>query len=73
MRKHDFSICENKGADQLHSNCTADQRLCFATLIVQPLFFLNPKFSASSVAVQTLSKPEDRFCRDSAQFAIAVA
>ena len=22
-------ICENKGADQLCSNCTADQRLCF--------------------------------------------
>ena len=22
-------ICENKGADQLHSNCKADQRLCF--------------------------------------------
>ena len=21
--------CENKGADQLRSNCTADQRLCF--------------------------------------------
>ena len=22
-------ICENKGADQLRSNCEADQRLCF--------------------------------------------
>ena len=29
MRKHTFCICENKGADQLCSNCTADQRLCF--------------------------------------------
>ena len=27
MRKTDF--CENKGADQLCSNCTADQRLRF--------------------------------------------
>ena len=29
IRKPDFCICENKGADQLCSNCTADQRLCF--------------------------------------------
>ena len=29
MRKLDFYLCENKGADQLCSNCTADQRLCF--------------------------------------------
>ena len=24
-----FDICENKDADQLRSNCAADQRLCF--------------------------------------------
>ena len=29
MRKTDFCLCENKGADQLRSNCEADQRLCF--------------------------------------------
>ena len=29
MRKPTFCICENKGADQLCSNCTADQHLCF--------------------------------------------
>ena len=29
MRKPDFCICENKGADQLRSNCAADQHLCF--------------------------------------------
>ena len=29
MRIPDFRLCENKGADQLCSNCTADQRLCF--------------------------------------------
>ena len=29
MRKPTFCICENKDADQLRSNCTADQRLCF--------------------------------------------
>ena len=29
MEKPDFCLCENKDADQLCSNCTADQRLCF--------------------------------------------
>ena len=30
MRKPDFfAYAKNKGADQLCSNCTADQRLCF--------------------------------------------
>ena len=29
MRKPAFCICENKDADQLLSDCAADQRLCF--------------------------------------------
>ena len=29
IRKPAFCICENKDADQLRSNCAADQRLCF--------------------------------------------
>ena len=29
IRKQAICICENKGADQLRSNCEADQRLCF--------------------------------------------
>ena len=29
MRKTTICVCENKDADQLCSNCTADQRLCF--------------------------------------------
>ena len=29
MRKLGYCLCENKGADQLRSNCEADQRLCF--------------------------------------------
>ena len=32
MRKPAFCICENKDADQLRSNCAADQRLCFRYL-----------------------------------------
>ena len=29
MGKPTICIGENKGADQLHSNCEADQRFCF--------------------------------------------
>ena len=29
MRKLEFCLCKNIGADQLHSNCTADQCLSF--------------------------------------------
>ena len=29
MRKPDFCLGENKGADQFRSNCEADQYLCF--------------------------------------------
>ena len=29
VRKLEFCLSENKGADQLCSNCEADQHLCF--------------------------------------------
>ena len=29
VRHPDFCVCENKDADQLPTNCEADQRLCF--------------------------------------------
>ena len=29
VRKPDFCLCENKGADQLRGDREADQRLCF--------------------------------------------
>ena len=50
MRKPYFSLCENKGADQLRSNFTAKliSAFIFATPIVQSFFFLNPNFQASS-------------------------
>ena len=41
MRKPDFCICENKDAKLISV-------FVFATRIVQSLFFLNPKFQASS-------------------------
>ena len=55
VRKLDFCLCENKGADQLRGNREADQRLCFRyrDSTFPPL--LIPKFSrfwVSSVTVQ---------------------
>ena len=56
MRTLDYCLRENKDADRLCSNLTADQRLflfavsaafVFATHIVQFLFFLNPQLQAS--------------------------
>ena len=51
MRKPDFCLGENKGADQLRGNREADliSAFVFATRIVQFLFYLNPKFQASSL------------------------
>ena len=63
LRKSTFFKRENR-----HSTCEADQCLCFATQIVQFLFFLDLKFSASSdlllslyssVCVITVWKPHE--------------
>ena len=56
MEKPAFGICENKGADQLHSNCAADQSLCFH-YIDSTIFLLHKyeisSFQPSSVVVQS--------------------
>ena len=49
MRKPTYYICKNKDADQLRGNREANQGLCFADGIVQFLYFLNTKFTASSL------------------------
>ena len=58
MRKPDFCLCKNKGADQLRKLISA---FVFATPIVQSLFFLNPNVQASSmlrsVCVRSGQKP----------------
>ena len=46
MRIPAFCNYENKGADQLHSNCTADQRLCFR--YINSTIPLLPKYEISS-------------------------
>ena len=53
-----FAYAKNKGTDQLHSNCTVKliSAFVFTTQIVQFLFFLNPKFQASSLLLR-LYKP----------------
>ena len=41
VRKPDFCLCENKGADQLRGNHEADQRLCFRyTYSIFPLLLI---------------------------------
>ena len=47
MRKPDFCICENKDADQLRSNCAADQRFCFG--YTDSTIHLLPKYEISSL------------------------
>ena len=47
--KTGFCMCENKDADQLRGDREADlSAFVFAIRIVQSLFYLNPKFQASS-------------------------
>ena len=48
MRKPDFCLGENKGADQLRGNREADQRLCFRYSDSTIPLLLKPKFQASS-------------------------
>ena len=55
MRKLDFCLCENKVADQLRSNCKADQRLCFRFTDSKISLLLKSEISSfypSSVIVQ---------------------
>ena len=44
LSKPAFCICEKKGADQMRSNCAADQHLCFH----YTLYFLNQKLQIPS-------------------------
>ena len=69
MRKPAFCICENKAADQLHSNCAADQRLCF------PFTFYIRNFKPLAIfygctarfVLDLVGNPEDRFSHDAAR------
>ena len=76
MGKPTICIGENKDADQLRGNREADHAFVFATRIVQFLFYLNPKFQASSsflclyrlVCVGPGRKPHCWFSHEAANF-----
>ena len=53
MRKPAFCICENKGADQLGSNCAADQHLCFR--YIENAIPLLPKSGISSLLLLSVA------------------
>ena len=55
VRKLNFCQCENKGADQLRSNCEAVERLCFRYMDSTIPLLLKSEISSfypSSVAAQ---------------------
>ena len=79
MRKPAFCMCENKDADQLRSNCAADQRLCFR--YTDSTISLLPKSEISPLAIfcvctawfvsDLVGDPEDRFSQNEAHIATA--
>ena len=68
MGKPTICLGENKGADQLRSNCVTAKLISafvFATRIVQFLRYLTPKFQASSpVCVRPVWKPHCWYFHD---------
>ena len=71
VRKPDFCICENKGADQLCGNRTTDQRLCFRYM--DSTIPLLPNFEAifcgctARFVSDLVGNPKDRFSHNEAQ------
>ena len=69
MRKPDFYLCENKGADQLCSNFTADLRLCFRFTDISSSYIQNFKLlvcvcdCTGQFVSDLVGNPEYRFSR----------
>ena len=55
MRKPDFHICKTKAEISFAVNGKLISAFVFATRIVQSLYFVNPKFQASSHLLQLYS------------------
>ena len=80
MRKPPFCKCENKDADQLCGNHTADQRLCFRYIDTQSLCFLNPNFKPLAIfsdctarfVSDLVGNPEDRFSHNKTQMSVFI-
>ena len=65
---HGKTICENKGADQLRSNCEADQHLCFGNTDSTISLLLKSEISSfcgctDRFVSDLVGIPEDRFSR----------
>ena len=72
MRKQEFCLCENKGADQFRNNCQADQHLCFhfmdSTIPLLPKSEISSFFCSCTgrFVMDLVGKLEDPFSRVSA-------
>ena len=67
MRKPIFCICENKGAEELRSNCVALQRFYFryidSTIPLLPKSEISSLYPSSVTVQLVFCPPKDRFCR----------
>ena len=71
VRKQAFCMCKIKDPDQFCGSWQADQHLYFRSRILKSLYFLNPKFQASTsllwlyspVCVGHVKNPKDLFSR----------
>ena len=72
MSNPDFCQGENKGKDQLRSNCEADQRLCFHYMDSTVPLFSKSKISSCACTAPLVSdlvgNPKDRFSHVAAHF-----
>ena len=67
MRKHTFCILKNKGADQLSSYCTANQRLCFPYVdSTSPMNFQASSHLLLLYSQVCVGNQEDRFSHEAA-------
>ena len=82
MRNPEFCLCENKGADQLCSDCEADQRLCFRYTDSTISLLLKSEISSfwrASVTIQVglcrtwSESPQIGFSRVAAQIAYSIS
>ena len=62
------TVCKNKGADQLRSNCPADQRLCFRYIDSKVPRHFKPLTIFCDCTARFVSdlvgNPDDTFSRD---------
>ena len=78
MRKPDFCICGNKGADQLCGNRTTDQRLCFRYTDTTIPLLSKSKISTffcgctARFVSDLVGNPEDRFSHNEGQFILVI-